>query len=334
MSEAPELEGALWGEAMRLGIPVRPAVLHTGWNVGPVTAYLFPDDPVTLVDCGYDNPQARAELEDVFASAGHRLRDVKRIIVTHGHTDHYGCARWLQELSGCEVLMHREDADRMGDEWRVTMRELFAPLGVSREILKRFFKHEGSWPPGPERLDALGGGEIFDAGACRLRIEHRPGHSPGHVWAVDERTGAIFAGDFLLANSPTNAGMEADGAGGRMQMLRLYDEGLRAMAAMHAPVVFPAHGPPITDHARLIRRRLEKSDRRTTHVLHRLADVGACMAIDLVMRMYGDRIARAPFEFVADVVGRLDVLVADGRATARKRDDGVWLFEAKEITDA
>jgi glyoxylase-like metal-dependent hydrolase (beta-lactamase superfamily II) len=333
VSEAPELEAALWGEGVRLGIPFRPVLVHTGWNVGPVAAFLFPEDPVTLIDAGYDHAEGRAGIQNAFRVAGLRVDELKRIVVTHAHSDHIGCSAWLQEQSGCEVLMQREDAERMssGDDWRTVVRELFGPLGVSEEAIRRFFDRDDDdgWPARPE-VTVLEGGEVVEGGGRRLRVEHFAGHTPGHLLVIDEQTGAVFDGDYLLASTPTNAGLYGDPGQplGRLPMLRLYNEGLERMARIDAPVVLPSHGPPIHDHAKLIARRLEKTGRRTEHVLEALGKAGEVSPLDLVFRMYGERVAREPWGFISDVAGRLDLLAAEGRAGARKGEDGVWCFSA------
>jgi glyoxylase-like metal-dependent hydrolase (beta-lactamase superfamily II) len=146
---------------------------------------------------------------------------------------------------------------------------------------------------------------------------------------VDDTSGAIFVGDYLIAGHPTNAGMEIDRThpSGRAPLLHQYNAGLRELRDRPAPVLFPAHGPPITDHAALIERRLAKSDRRTRHVLDGVRAHPGATALEIGRALYGSRPERS-WEVVADLVGRLDLLVAQGRAKARMGEDGAWHFRA------
>jgi glyoxylase-like metal-dependent hydrolase (beta-lactamase superfamily II) len=48
----------------------------------------------TIVDCCLDNPQARSQWAEVFASSLQGL-PVLRVVVTHMHPDHLGLAHWL-----------------------------------------------------------------------------------------------------------------------------------------------------------------------------------------------------------------------------------------------
>src|SRR5438552_5024712 len=97
-----------------------PITVPTPWDVGPVTAYLFPDDPVTLIDAATDSEATHVAIAAVVDPA-----TVKRVIVTHGHTDHFGGAVRLQEVSGCEVLMHPDDIAITRSGSRSSLRELF-----------------------------------------------------------------------------------------------------------------------------------------------------------------------------------------------------------------
>lgn len=326
MDERQALADAL----ARTGIDAVPVVMPTPWEVGDVTAYLFPGDPVTLIDAGVDTPPAREAVVAALSAAGREPADVARILVTHAHLDHYGGAVWLQEASGCQVLVHEDDlAMATNPDWRETERAIFPALGFTAEEVEQFFEGgDHDWPT--PTFTPLADGEAFAAGSSTLRAEHHPGHTPGHVWICDEASGALFTGDYLIANHPTNAGLERDPShpSGRAQLLEAYNRGLRELEQRDAPVLFPSHGPPITDHRALLARRLAKTERRTRSVLEALREAGTTTAVALGRRMYRDRM-NTNWEVVADLAGRLDVLVAGGHATAVMGEDGVWYFTAR-----
>ena len=326
-----ELREQLQRELDRVGIGARAVVVPTPWSVGPVAAYLFPRDPVTFIDSGVNTPAGLEALQAALAAEGLTPDDVKQVIVTHAHTDHFGGAVFLQERSGCPVYVHRADAEISApDSWKDTNRKLFVPLGFSLEMLEAFFDDEEDadleWRfPDFTPMDD---GDTFETGAVSLRVEHHPGHSPGHVWVIDDATRAIFVGDYMLANHPTNAGLELDASHptGRMPLLERYNAGLRELMERPSPCLFPAHGPPIPGHRDLIERRLAKTDRRTRHVFDAL-DTSPATALEVAHRLYGAR-AENSWEIMADLVGRLDLLVAEGRASSALGEDGVWYFRS------
>src|SRR5512144_3299427 len=62
-------------------------VLPTPWEIGPVQIYVVLGDPLTLIDTGVHRPNSRAALEAALEALGHDLRDVRRVVLTHYHTD-------------------------------------------------------------------------------------------------------------------------------------------------------------------------------------------------------------------------------------------------------
>ena len=53
------------------------------------------DDGWTLVDCGWDQPDVLEALRTQLSEIGARIEDIRTIVVTHFHADHYGFAGTL-----------------------------------------------------------------------------------------------------------------------------------------------------------------------------------------------------------------------------------------------
>ena len=78
--------------------------------------YLVMDDKITLIDCGsgWENSNENlaacfAGLESEFGEKA-KLSDVGRLILTHGHIDHFGGMNYVLEHSKAEVMIHALDA--------------------------------------------------------------------------------------------------------------------------------------------------------------------------------------------------------------------------------
>ena len=78
--------------------------------------YLMLDDTITLIDTGSGWDESNRDLVKGFdtlrADFGEALslKDVGRVIVTHGHIDHFGGVNFVVEESGAELGIHELDA--------------------------------------------------------------------------------------------------------------------------------------------------------------------------------------------------------------------------------
>jgi glyoxylase-like metal-dependent hydrolase (beta-lactamase superfamily II) len=84
---------------LRLPLPW-PGVPHC--NAWAVAA----GDGVVLFDTGMHQPGSMAHLERALAMCNLSLENVRLLVCTHAHSDHYGQAAPIVERSGCELWMH------------------------------------------------------------------------------------------------------------------------------------------------------------------------------------------------------------------------------------
>jgi glyoxylase-like metal-dependent hydrolase (beta-lactamase superfamily II) len=131
---------------------------------------------VTLFDAG-----ARTMTRAV-ASAGAKLGGIRRVVLSHGHTDHRGTAPAL----GAPVLCHRDevqDAEGSGGfrYWPDGLAGLPTPLRQVHQLLHRY-----AWDGGPVAIsDTLADGDEL----AGFRVVHLPGHAPGLIalWRESDR---------------------------------------------------------------------------------------------------------------------------------------------------
>ena len=98
--EAPRVEKVLPG-VWRLRLPLPwPGVPHG--NVWAVAA----DGGIVLFDTGIGGKGRLRQFDLALAQAGFGLEDVRLLVCTHSHTDHYGLAAPIVEGAGCELWMH------------------------------------------------------------------------------------------------------------------------------------------------------------------------------------------------------------------------------------
>jgi glyoxylase-like metal-dependent hydrolase (beta-lactamase superfamily II) len=135
-----------------------------------VNAFLVrEDDGFTLVDT------TLGRSPDGLVEAARRAgAPIRRIALTHGHSDHVGLLDALR--------------DRLGSEVEVLMPELDEQI-LAGEIEGKF---PGGWPTVHTRADRrLKHGDRVGS----LEVVATPGHTPGHVAFLDTRDRAVIAGD-------------------------------------------------------------------------------------------------------------------------------------------
>lgn len=202
-----------------------------------VNSYLLADDDgqLTLVDAGLKGADRR--ILAALAVLGRAPQEVTRILLTHAHPDHAGGLATVRQRTGGAVLGHEREAGylRTGT---VPPRDTSTRLG---RLLARL--PGGGFAP-VEVARTFVDGELLDV-CGGLRVIHTPGHTPGHVSLLAERTGVLITGDSVvnvrgLRYSP--AGFCTD--------VRLSRDSAARLGELDVAVVAFTHGAEVTRDAR------------------------------------------------------------------------------------
>jgi len=111
---------------------------------------------LVLLDCMEPIEEHRELIVKGFEELGLNLADLKAILITHGHGDHYGTADWFREHYGCKIYMSRTD-------YEFAKTDVYSRMGVL------------SW----EVFDFLEDGDTFTLGDTSIYCSLTPGHTPG-----------------------------------------------------------------------------------------------------------------------------------------------------------
>ena len=60
-----------------------------------------------MIDTGWNRPESFSMLIEGLKEDRIKLQDIKKIVITHIHPDHYGLASKVKQLCRAEVAMHR-----------------------------------------------------------------------------------------------------------------------------------------------------------------------------------------------------------------------------------
>ena len=156
--------------------------LHAVRLIGS-NAFVVADDELTLIDAGHRGSIRilRRYLENI----GRDLRDISRIVCTHGHPDHIGGVHEIAQASGARVLMHPADMERL----RIRFGEVFRGRPMPGSIIAYLTQAPDEADPivDGDEIPALGG----------LRVIHTPGHTPGSICLYSPARRLVIVGDIL-----------------------------------------------------------------------------------------------------------------------------------------
>jgi glyoxylase-like metal-dependent hydrolase (beta-lactamase superfamily II)/8-oxo-dGTP pyrophosphatase MutT (NUDIX family) len=205
LASSPEAQG---GDVERIevvpGVVMAPLPSSTIPPATHTNCLMVGEKECLLVDPGTDDPQALDGLEKLLA----RLegRRVVAIAVTHHHRDHTAGASEMRRRLGVPLLAHPL---------------LAGSLGADRVL------HDGE----VLTLAAQGGDD------WHVQALFMPGHTQDHVVFHEPDRGVVIAGD-LVSGLSTVVIDPPDGD------LAAYMRSVERVAALHARVLFPGHGPP------------------------------------------------------------------------------------------
>lgn len=177
------------GNARRLGDDLWLLdTLHQG-EPGVIASYLLEgDDGLALIDVG---PAATADhVMAGIRAAGHDVRDVRHLILTHVHLDHAGAAGLLAAMSPeARVYVHPRGAPHIVDPSKLVA-SAARIYGDQMEALW------GITIPVPvDRVIMLQDADAIHVGRRALVALHTPGHAVHHVALYDPVRREVFAGD-------------------------------------------------------------------------------------------------------------------------------------------
>jgi glyoxylase-like metal-dependent hydrolase (beta-lactamase superfamily II) len=319
--------------------------IPTPFAVGRVNTYLIEDDPLTLVDSGPNSGKALDELQHQLANHGHSIDDIELVVLTHQHIDHLGLVDIIASHSGADVaaidkLVHfaehySEDAAK-DDEFasRVMLRN-----GIPQEVvqaLRTVSSAFRSWGARARVTRPLSDGDALEMRDRKLQAFHRPGHSPSDTIFWDEQRRILIAADHLIKHISSNPliarpldnpdGDPTEAAEHRPPALITYLNSLRKTRELPAEIVLSGHGEPVTNHVALIDERLAFHQQRAERIFALTAEQPRS-GYELAQALFGNVAVTQAYLTLSEVLGHVDLLLADGRVEEHERD-GVIYFEA------
>lgn len=245
-AEAPRTERILPGVwRLRLSLPW-PGVPHgNAWAVER-------DGGIVMFDTGMGGKGRLRQLDLALTQAGFGVEDVRLVVCTHSHTDHYGLAGSIVEAAGCELWMHPrwEHVRPLAEDSKAALEariEVARQSGVPPKSLERYREaREGDEETGidilkePDR-ELVPGVEVeTDLGTWQ--VHETPGHAPSHVVLHQPERKLLISGDHLLGRTVLffDHGHSPDPVGEFLSSLEVVE-------GLDVELVLPGHGRTFRD---------------------------------------------------------------------------------------
>lgn len=114
---------------------------------------------IILIDALNNPEEAKSDITQGLETLGLDPNDIKYLVITHAHGDHYGGQSWIVEQYSPEVMMSQADWDVLADP-------------------SQGFENP-NWGEPPKKDRVVGDGETLTLGSTTVTFNVTPGHTPG-----------------------------------------------------------------------------------------------------------------------------------------------------------
>ncbi|MDP2370088.1 MBL fold metallo-hydrolase [Rhodoferax sp.] len=294
----------------------------------------------SVVDCCIDQPESRAQWEQVFERELDGL-PILRVIVTHMHPDHIGLAHWLCERWNAPMWISATDfnAARMACQSTTgfggeAAANFFASHGLTdpdslAKVRARTGYYPSMVPKLPQRYHRMMDGQVITIGQRIWTCISGYGHAPEHIALHCDETRVLVSGDMMLPRISTNVSVydlepESD-------PLTLFLASIDKFQTLpEDTLVLPSHGKPFTGLHERIQQLHDHHRDRLAEVMQFCQDTPRSAAEVLPVLFTRALDLHQTTFAMGETVAHLHALWFGGRLKRLIGEDGVYRFIAPQ----
>jgi len=194
--------------------------IPTPFPVGPINCYLAEGDELTLIDTGPNHPATLSALRAGLNARGLAFKDIRHIIVTHAHVDHFGLPRKsspspahasgrTRAIAGGSLILRTK---RIGGPISISTCSPRAARRASWQTRRR-----AEWRRSCSMLRLfrrivlvpLDDGDTISLGGDVWRVVYAPGHASGLICLYEPQSRTLISSDHLLRRHYVESGTGA-----------------------------------------------------------------------------------------------------------------------------
>ena len=328
------------GEVIDIAPGIRWLRLALPFVLEHINVWLLRDGPGwALVDTGLFTSTTREVWKHVLE---HELdgEPLTRVLVTHLHPDHLGCAGWLAHTFGIDLWMSRDEyllaRVLVADTGKPAPPEgirFYRGAGFTQEQLDRYVENFGAFgrvvSPMPESYRRLREGMTLEIGERRWEVVVGRGHSPEHSCLYCREDDLLISGDQILPTISSNVSVWPTEPAANP--LAYWFESIDKLSAFlpAETLVLPAHGKPFRGALPRL-SQLREEHETGLGKLHRMC-AEPRRAVDVFPALFKARITRSNLIMATgEAISHLNYLVAAGELDVETGDDGVNWYRQRQ----
>ena len=307
---------------------------------GPCNCYLIEDENLTLIDTGPNTKDAYEYLTNELAGIGYSFEDIRNVVITHAHVDHFGLATEIQRRSNASVSAHVDERSRLEatlDDTQSYIRKMldfFKSTGMPASILEDLERSQRKGLKFAESVQVtnpLEDGDLLALEKFEIEVIHCPGHTMGMIGLYDRNSRLLFSGDHVIKEITPVPLLQPEpvGSKGRFKSLVQYMKSLERIRGLEIDCVLPAHGDIFTEVKKWIDdffalHQTRKSD------MGKIVESAEKTAYDICKEYFGELSGNDVHCGISEVISHMELFHEEGLLNIKK-DNGIFYFKMKKV---
>ncbi len=300
-------------------------------EVDKVNCILLDAEKTILIDPGPNTEKAFNAVIDGLKRNNVKPEDIESILITHPHSDHFGNAHRMKQVSEAEICIHREAAEIVENFQSYKRKQIeffsdyFRRMGVREEEIEQALEEglPNTYSTVLEVDRNLEDGETIDLGSETLKCVKVEGHAKGSMCFILNEKELAFTGDFMLPEiTPNPMLMLPEGDSKPPFSLILYLNSLHSFKS-YSMKGYGGHEDLIEDVGERATKIIKHHEERKEEIFDEIK--GGVTAFQVMESFFGELNKDQYYLGMAEIISHIQLLEKEKRVE-RKEKNGKLVF--------